>query len=125
MAEERSLEEMMDAADARTLNAAGNAFADRGMWNEALECYERAHEIDPADALIAVALGAELRHNERWDEAAEVYRTLQKYHPDHPSPQRFLERYEKWGHMWPTESGPESDTGDTDAVPPTERERRA
>ena len=36
-----SLEDMMEVADARTLNAAGNSFADRGMWNEAIECYER------------------------------------------------------------------------------------
>lgn len=37
------LEDMLDAADARTLNEAGNAFADRGMWNEAINCYERSH----------------------------------------------------------------------------------
>jgi tetratricopeptide (TPR) repeat protein len=39
-----TLDDMLDAADGRTLNEAGNAFADRGMWNEAVACYERALE---------------------------------------------------------------------------------
>ncbi len=41
----QSLEEMIHAADAPTLNEAGNAFAARGMWNEALACYERSRAL--------------------------------------------------------------------------------
>ena len=44
---EQTLADMIASADAETLNQAGNAFSDRGMWQEALACYER-HAADPA-----------------------------------------------------------------------------
>ena len=72
-----SLEDMMDAADARTLNMAGNAFADRGMWNEAIECYERSRALYQAagdrrgEALVLNNLGATSYATGDWD-AAEV-----------------------------------------------------
>jgi tetratricopeptide (TPR) repeat protein len=74
-----SLEDMMDAADARTLNAAGNSFADRGMWNEAIECYERAcsryrQQGDRrGEALALNNLGATSYAMGDWDEALQRY----------------------------------------------------
>jgi len=74
-----SLEEMLDAADAPTLNEAGNAFADRGMWNEALECYERsltlhrqAHN-QRGEALVLNNLGATCYAMGDWPTALTHY----------------------------------------------------
>lgn len=69
----------MDSADARTLNMAGNAFADRGMWNEALECYARSRSLYRAagdrhgEALVLNNLGATSYAIGDWDEAGRYY----------------------------------------------------
>lgn len=74
-----SLEDMMDAADARTLNTAGNAFADRGMWNEALDCYERSRAQYRAagekrgEAMALNNLGAASYAMGDWDAALGYY----------------------------------------------------
>jgi tetratricopeptide (TPR) repeat protein len=74
-----TLEDMMDAADARTLNAAGNAFADRGMWNEAIECYERSRDRyrqagdRRGEALVLNNLGATSYAMGDWDDALAAY----------------------------------------------------
>jgi len=81
MAEEqgKTLRDMMDAADASTLNAAGNAFADRGMWNEALECYERSRALHQqahnrrGEALVLNNLGAACYAMGDWDAALAHY----------------------------------------------------
>jgi tetratricopeptide (TPR) repeat protein len=70
---------MMDTADARTLNMAGNAFADRGMWNEAIESYERsrARYVQAGDrrgeALVLNNLGATSYAIGDWDAALVYY----------------------------------------------------
>jgi len=74
-----SLAEMMDAADAPTLNEAGNAFADRGMWNEALECYERSRALhrqahnERGEALVLNNLGAMYYALGDWEAALATY----------------------------------------------------
>lgn len=87
-----SLEGMMQSADARTLNMAGNAFADRGMWNEAIECYERSRALYRAagdshgEALVLNNLGATSYAIGDWDEAGRYYgealAALRGQHPD-------------------------------------------
>ncbi|MBD3174601.1 MAG: hypothetical protein GF320_05450 [Armatimonadia bacterium] len=80
------------------------------LWGDdawSLRLLRRAHELDPQDRLTAVALGAALRELGRWDDAAKVYRALKEHHPDYPSADRFLDRYEAWGHMHPTPDGRE------------------
>ena len=75
-----SLATMMESADARTLNMAGNAFADRGLWNEAIECYERSRALYQAagdrhgEALVLNNLGATSYAVGDWDEAGRYYR---------------------------------------------------
>lgn len=75
-----TLDEMIEQADARTLNTAGNAFADRGMWNESIACYERALERyrQAADrrgeALTLNNLGATHYALGDWDAALGYYR---------------------------------------------------
>ena len=75
-----SLDDMMDTADARTLNMAGNSFADRGMWNDAIECYERsrARYVQTGDrrgeALVLNNLGATSYAIGDWDAALVYYR---------------------------------------------------
>jgi tetratricopeptide (TPR) repeat protein len=74
-----SLDDMMNAADARTLNMAGNAFADRGLWNEAIECYERSRaryeqEGDRrGQALVLNNLGAVCYATGDWENALTYY----------------------------------------------------
>lgn len=74
-----SLEGMMDGADARTLNMTGNAFADRGMWNEAIECYERSRALylqagdRRGEALVLNNLGATNYAIGDWDAAQSCY----------------------------------------------------
>ncbi len=75
----RSLDDMMETADARTLNMAGNAFADRGLWNEAIECYERSRSLYQAagdrrgEALVLNNLGATSYAIGDWDAALASY----------------------------------------------------
>ncbi len=74
-----SLDEMMNSADARTLNMTGNAFADRGMWNEAIECYERSRALylqagdRRGEALVLNNLGATNYAIGDWDAAQSCY----------------------------------------------------
>lgn len=73
------LDDMMDAADARTLNTAGNAFSDRGMWNEAVACYERSRDAyrqasdRRGEALALNNLGAASYAMGDWDAALAWY----------------------------------------------------
>jgi tetratricopeptide (TPR) repeat protein len=74
-----TLDDMMDAADARTLNTTGNAFADRGMWNEAVDCYERSRDAyrqagdKRGEALALNNLGAAGYAMGDWDAALASY----------------------------------------------------
>jgi len=75
-----SLDDMLDGADARTLNMAGNGFADRGLWNEAMECYERSRALYQqagdrrGEALVLNNLGATSYAIGDWDAAQAYYR---------------------------------------------------
>ena len=80
MAEQNaSLDDMIDNADALTLNAAGNSFADRGMWNEAVACYERSRDRyrqegdRRGEALALNNLGAAAYATGDWDAALDYY----------------------------------------------------
>lgn len=74
-----SLDEMMQSADARTLNMSGNAFADRGMWNEAIDCYERSRALylqagdRRGEALVLNNLGATNYAIGDWEAAQSCY----------------------------------------------------
>jgi tetratricopeptide (TPR) repeat protein len=74
-----ALDDVMGAADARTLNMAGNAFADRGLWNEAIEAYERSRAAyqragdRQGEALVLNNLGATSYATGDWDAAQAYY----------------------------------------------------
>lgn len=75
----QSLDDMMSSADARTLNVAGNAFADRGMWNEATEAYERSRVRYAqmgdrrGEAIVLNNLGAICYATGDWESALDYY----------------------------------------------------
>jgi len=66
--------------DARQLNELGNAYVDHGMWNEALECYERSLSLRReagdrrGEMVVLNNLGALYHHQALWDEALRCYR---------------------------------------------------
>jgi Tfp pilus assembly protein PilF len=76
---EQTLEDMIASADAETLNQAGNAFSDRGMWNEALACYERSLELRQAagdrrgQGIVLNNLGALYYGLGDWEQAQQYY----------------------------------------------------
>jgi len=79
MKEEVSLADMIASADAETLNQAGNAFSDRGMWKEALACYARSLELRQAagdrrgQGIVLNNLGAMYYGLGDWEQAQQCY----------------------------------------------------
>jgi hypothetical protein len=79
LSSEQTLEEMIAYADAETLNQAGNAFSDRGMWNEAIACYERSLELRQAagdrrgQGIVLNNLGAMYYGLGDWEQAQQYY----------------------------------------------------
>jgi len=76
---EQTLEDMIASADAETLNQAGNAFSDRGMWKEALACYQRSLELRQAagdrrgQGIVLNNLGAMYYGLGDWEQAQQSY----------------------------------------------------
>jgi|GEM_PF-1249049 len=74
-----SLADMIASADAETLNQAGNAFSDRGLWREALACYERSLELRQAagdrrgQGIVLNNLGAMYYGLGDWEQAQQCY----------------------------------------------------
>jgi tetratricopeptide (TPR) repeat protein len=74
-----SLADMIASADAEMLNQAGNAFSDRGMWKEALACYERSLELRQAagdrrgQGIVLNNLGAIYYGLGDWKQAQQYY----------------------------------------------------
>ncbi|MGB5932358.1 MAG: tetratricopeptide repeat protein [Anaerolineae bacterium] len=66
--------------DARELNELGNVYVDYGMWDEALECYERSLSLRreakdrPGEMVVLNNLGALYHRQALWDEALRCYR---------------------------------------------------
>ena len=66
--------------DARELNELGNAYVDQGMWDKALECYERSLSLRReagdrrGEMVVLNNLGALYHHQALWDEALRCYR---------------------------------------------------
>jgi len=65
--------------DARELNELGNAYVDYGMWDEALECYERSLSLRRGakdrrgEMVVLNNLGALYHRQALWDEALRCY----------------------------------------------------
>lgn len=70
--------------DARELNELGNAYADYGMWDKALECYERSLSLRReakdrrGEMVVLNNLGALYHRQALWDEALRCYRESRK-----------------------------------------------
>jgi len=66
--------------DARELNELGNAYVDYGMWDKALECYERSLSLRReakdrrGEMVVLNNLGALYHRQALWDEALRCYR---------------------------------------------------
>lgn len=66
--------------DARELNELGNAYVDYGMWDKALECYERSLSLRreakdrQGEMVVLNNLGALYHRQALWDEALRCYR---------------------------------------------------
>jgi len=66
--------------DARELNELGNAYVDQGMWDKALECYERSLSLRReakdrrGEMVVLNNLGALHHRHALWDEALRCYR---------------------------------------------------
>lgn len=66
--------------DARELNELGNAYVDYGMWDKALECYERSLSLRReakdrrGEIVVLNNLGALYHRQALWDEALRCYR---------------------------------------------------
>jgi len=75
----QSLADMIASADAATLNQAGNAFSDRGLWPEAIACYERSLELHQAagdqrgQGIVLNNLGAMCYGLGDWEQAQQCY----------------------------------------------------
>ena len=65
----------LTSLDARELNELGNAYVGYGMWDRALECYERSLSLrreakDRRGEMVVVnSLGARYHQQALWDEA--------------------------------------------------------
>jgi len=70
----------LTSLNARELNELGNAYVDHGMWDEALECYERSLALRRegkdrrGEMVILNNLGALYHRQALWDEALRWYR---------------------------------------------------
>ncbi len=70
--------------DARELNELGNAYVDYGMWDKALECYERSLSLRwegkdrRGEMVVLNNLGALYHQQALWDEALRCYRESRK-----------------------------------------------
>jgi len=79
MKESRNLKDSANL-DARELNELGNAYVDYGMWDKALECYERSLSLRReandrrGEMVVLNNLGALYHRQALWDEALRCYR---------------------------------------------------
>lgn len=78
MKESRDSNQVTDL-DARELNELGNAYVEYGMWDKALECYERSLSLRReasdrrGEMVVLNNLGALYHHRALWDEALRWY----------------------------------------------------